>query len=53
MCSYFDEIWTFWKFHGKVLIYDISYKVLISTNTFCIRFNQIDGFIRVYDGPRY
>ena len=35
------------------MIYDISYKTLISTKPLRIRFNRIDGFIRVYDGTRY
>ena len=27
--------------------------MLIDSIPFCIRFNNIDGFIRVYDGTRY
>ena len=27
--------------------------MLIDSVPFCIRFNNIDGFIRVYDGSRY
>ena len=30
----------------KISIYDISYKTLI-------RFDKIDGFIRIHDGTRY
>ena len=26
---------------------------MIGPRPFCIRFNQVDGFIRVYDGNRY
>ena len=34
------------------MIYDISYKTLIGPKPLRIRFNQIDGFIRVCDGTR-
>ena len=37
----------------KVLIYNISHKNLVAAKTFRIRFDKIDGFIRVYDGTRY
>ena len=36
-----------------MLIYDISYKTLIGSKLFCIRFDKIDGFIRIYDETRY
>ena len=36
-----------------MLIYDISYKTLIDPKPLRIRFDKIDGFIRVYDGARY
>ena len=35
------------------MIYDISYKTLIGSKPLHIRFNKIDGFIRIYDGTRY
>ena len=35
------------------MVYDISYKALIDAKSFCVRFDKIDGFIRVYDGTRY
>ena len=35
------------------MIYDISYKTLIDSKSSCIRFDKIDGFIRVYGGARY
>ena len=41
------------KSQENVLIYDIWYKSLIGSKPLCIRFNQIDGFIRVYDGTGY
>ena len=34
-------------------VYNISYKTLIGGKPFYIRFNKVDGFIRVYDGTRY
>ena len=33
--------------------YKISYKTLIDPKPLCIRFDQIDGFIRIYDGTTY
>ena len=35
------------------MIYEISYKNLTGWKPFRIRFNQIAGFIRIYDGTRY
>ena len=35
------------------MIYDISYKTLIGSKPFCIRFDKIDEFIRIYDGNWY
>ena len=35
------------------MIYDISYKTLIDPKPLSIRFDKIDGFIRIYDGTRY
>ena len=40
------------KWHKNVLIYDISYKTLIILKLLHIRYNTIDGFIRIYDGNR-
>ena len=40
------------KSYENILIYDISYKTLIGPKPLRIRFNQIDGFIRVCDGAR-
>ena len=37
----------------KVLIYNISHKNLAVAKTLRIRFDKIDGFIRVYDRTRY
>ena len=35
------------------LIYDISYKSLIGKKPLHNRIDKIDGFIRIYDGPKY
>ena len=35
------------------MIYDISYKTLIDPKPLRIRFDKIDGFVRIYDGTRY
>ena len=64
VCYYFDDIiniedfnldniLTDEKSHENILVYSISYKILIDTKALCIRFNKIDGFIRVYNGTRY
>ena len=64
MCYYFGEIIKLEDFnlnnisvdkksHLNILIYNISYKTLIGPKTLQIRFNKIDGFIRIYDGTRY
>ena len=41
------------KSYKNILVYDIFYKTLIDTKPLHIRFNKIDGFIRVYDRTRY
>ena len=41
------------KSYEIVLVYNISYKTLIGFKPCYIRFDKIDGFIRVYDGTRY
>ena len=35
------------------MIYDISYKTLIDSKPLRVIFNIIDGFVRIYDQPRY
>ena len=37
----------------NILMYDISYKTLIGLNPLHIRFDKINGFIKIYDGTRY
>ena len=41
------------KSYEHISIYDISHKILISAKPLRNRFDQVDGFIRVYDGTRY
>ena len=41
------------KSQENILIYDISYKTLIDAKPLRIRFDEIDGFIKIYDGTRY
>ena len=41
------------KSQENILIYDILCKTLIDSKSLCIRFDKIDGFIRIYDGTRY
>ena len=63
MCYYFDDIIKLESFdiedilidekwHENMLIYDISYKVLIGSKSLRIKFNKIDGIIRIHGGNR-
>ena len=63
-CYYFDDIIKLEDFdldnilidkksHENILIYGISYKTLINPKPLCIRFNKIEGFIKIYDETRY
>ena len=63
-CYYFDDIIKIEGFdldnilideksYENILVYNISYKSLNNSKPLCIRFDKIDGFIRVYDGTRY
>ena len=49
----FDNILIDEKSHKNIQVYDISYKTLIGLKPLRIRFNKIDGFIRIYHGTRY
>ena len=63
MCYYKDDIIKIEDFDFDILIdeksyeilliYNISYKSLISAKPFGIRFDRVDGLIRVYDETRY
>ena len=35
------------------MVDDISYKILIDSKPLRIGFDEIDGSVRIYDGPRY
>ena len=48
-----DNIVTDEKSYENFLVYDILHKSLINSRTLRIRFDKVDGFIRVYDGTRY
>ena len=63
-CCYFDDIINLEDFdidnilivekpHANILMYNISYKTLIGPKPLCVRFDNRDGFIRIYDGTRY
>ena len=39
--------------YEDISVYDISYKTLIGAKPLRIRFDKVDGFIRIYDGTRY
>ena len=63
-CYYFDDIIKLEDFdcnnilidenpHENILMYNILYRTLIGPKPLCIRFDKIDGFIRIYDGTRY
>ena len=63
-CYCFDDIIEFEDFdldnilideksYENILVYNILYKTLIDAKPLRIRFNKVDGFIRVYDGTRY
>ena len=45
---YLDE-----KSLENILIYNISHKTFIGAKPLHIRFDKVDGFIRVYDGTKY
>ena len=41
------------KSHENILVYNISYKILIGPKPLHIRFDKIDRFITIYDGTIY
>ena len=66
-CYYFDDIVRVrdvdfgdilfhkksYKTYENILIYDIWYKTFMGAKPLRIRFDEIDGFIKIYDGIRY
>ena len=61
MCYYWDHILRvidirdnlLEKKRGILLIYENSYKTFMGLIPLHIRLDEIDGFIKVYDGSRY
>ena len=67
VCYYFDDIMNgrnicfddilldekSYKTSKNILIYDISYKTFMGAKPLDIRFDEIDGFIKIHDGIRY
>ena len=39
--------------HKNILIHDISYKTSTDVKPLRIKFDEIDGFIKLHDGSRY
>ena len=48
----FDNILINEKSYKNILVYGISYKVLIGEKPSRIKFGKVNGFFRVYDGNR-
>ena len=48
-----DDVLIDEKLYQNILVYDISHKILIDGKPLCVRFNKMDGFIKVYDRNRY
>ena len=49
----FDNILLEKKSFENILIYDISYKALMGVKPLSIRFDEVYGVIKIYDGTRY
>ena len=41
------------KYDKNILVYNNSHKTLIDATPFHIKFNKVNGFIRVYDGNKF
>ena len=55
-CYYFDDIIKLEDFdldNILINIYDISYKTLICSKSLRIKFDKIDGIIRIYSGSGF
>ena len=59
-CYYFDdlikiEVFTFVNnsLNGNILVHDISYKTLFGSKLLRVIFDELDGFITVYEEIRY
>ena len=42
-----------YKIYKNILIYDISCETFMGSKPLSIRIDEIDGFIKIYDGIRY
>ena len=49
----FDNILLDEKSYEYILVYGISYKTFIDAKPLCIRFDKVNGFVRVSDGNKY
>ena len=49
----FSDILLNEKLHKNTLISDVSCKTFMGAKPLRIRFDEIDGFIKIYDGVRY
>ena len=49
----FSDILLNKKLYENIFIYDISHKTFMGPKPLRIRFDEIDGFIKIYDGNRY
>ena len=49
----FDNILLEKKSFENILIYDISYKAFMGVKPLSIRFDEVYGVIKIYDGTRY
>ena len=49
----FDNILINERSYKNILAYNISYKTLIGAKRLRLRFDNVNEFIRVYDGNRY
>ena len=49
----FSDILVDEKSNQNILIYDISHKTFLGAKPLCIRSDEIDRFIEIYNGIRY
>ena len=42
-----------YKIFENILVYDISYKIILGKKPLHVRFDKTDGFIKIYGGIRY
>ena len=49
---YFSEMFLAEKKFENILAYDVSYKTFMGSKPLRVRFDKIDGFIKIYSGIR-